>query len=56
MIAAMAFLGPGLTGIIILITDMMFAGAATAIAGAAAAVIITGMWFAVPWERRRTTE
>jgi hypothetical protein len=56
MIAAMAFLGLGLTGIIILITDMMFAGAATAIAGAAAAVIITGMWFAVPWERRRTTE
>ena len=54
MIAAMVFLGLGLTGITILITDIMFGGAAAAVTGAATAVIISGLWFALPWERRRT--
>lgn len=55
MIAAMVFLGLGLTGITTLITDIMFGGTAAALTGAATAVIISGLWFALPWERRRTT-
>jgi O-antigen/teichoic acid export membrane protein len=56
MIAAMVFLGIGLTGILILITHLMFGGTAAVIAGVAAAIIIAGLWFAVPWGRRRASE
>jgi hypothetical protein len=56
MIAAMVFLGLGLTGILILISDLMFGGAAAAVAGAVTAVIIAVLWFALPWGRRRATE
>jgi hypothetical protein len=53
MIAAMVFLGVGLTGILILITHLMFGGTAAVIAGVGAAVTIGGLWFALPWGRRR---
>ncbi|HEY2160404.1 MAG TPA: DUF6328 family protein, partial [Solirubrobacteraceae bacterium] len=53
MIVAMAFLATGLTGILVLITDMLFGGSAAIGAGAVATVVIGGVWFGVPLNRRR---
>jgi hypothetical protein len=52
-IAAMAFLGVGLTGILILIAHVIFGDAAAAVTGACAAAGLAILWFGVPLERRR---
>lgn len=52
MIVSMMFLGVGLTGILVLISDLIFGGTAAVVAGAAAGVTIAGLWFAVPLKRR----
>lgn len=52
MIAAMAFLGVGLAGILVLISDLVFGGVAAVAAGAAGVVTIAVLWFAVPLRRR----
>ena len=54
MIVAMAFLAVGLTGILVLISDLMFGGVAAGVAGLATALVIGGLWFAVPFNRRRS--
>lgn len=56
MIVAMVFLAVGLTGILVLISDMMFGGTAATVAGVIAAVAIAAVWFAVPLRRRWATE
>jgi hypothetical protein len=56
MIAGMVFLALGLTGILILISDIMFGGAAAAAAGVLAAVVLGALWFALPLTRRRHAE
>lgn len=53
MVTAMAVLGVGLTGIVVLISDMVFGGLAAVLAGGGAGILIAGMWFAVPLRRRR---
>ncbi len=52
MIVGMVFLAVGLTGILILISDLMFGGTAAAVAGAVAGIVLGGLWFAVPLSRR----
>jgi hypothetical protein len=56
MIMGMAFLAVGLTGILVLISDLMFGGTAAAVAGAIAAAVIGGLWFALPLRHRREAE
>jgi hypothetical protein len=56
MIVAMIFLALGLTGILVLISDLVFGGPAAAIAGVATAVVIGGLWFALPLAHRRQTQ
>jgi hypothetical protein len=53
MIVAMVFLAAGLTGILVLISEMMFGGVAAMAAGVLAGVGIGGVWFAIPLSRRR---
>jgi hypothetical protein len=55
VILAMAFLTVGLTGIFVLITDVLFGGVATPLVGTATFVYVAGVWFAVPLRRRRHT-
>ena len=52
-IVAVAFLSVGLTGIVVLIADVVFGGVAAAVAGVLAAVTVGGVWFALPLARRR---
>jgi hypothetical protein len=52
-IAAMAFLGVGLTGILILISHVMFGDAAAIVTGATAAAGLAILWFVLPLRRRR---
>ncbi len=52
-IAAMAFLTVGLTGILVLISDVVFGLATAIVVGSVAAVLVSGFWFAVPLRRRR---
>jgi hypothetical protein len=52
MIAGMAFLTAGMTGIFVLITDYVFGGVAAVIAGALTALAVSSIWFAVPLLRR----
>ena len=52
-IAAMAFLTVGLTGILVLISDVVFGLATAIVVGSVAAVLVSGLWFAVPLSRRR---
>jgi hypothetical protein len=51
-IAAMACLGPGLAGMVVLITDFLFGGVAAAVAGALTLGMVAGLWFVVPLRRR----
>jgi hypothetical protein len=51
-IAGMACLAVGLTGILVLITDLLYGGIATVIVGVLTATAIGGLWFAVPMRRR----
>ena len=52
-IAASIFLSVGLTGILVLISDVVFGGAATLIVGVVAGGSIATLWFLVPLNRRR---
>ena len=52
-IAASIFLSVGLTGIVVLISDVVFGGAATPIVGVVAGGSIATLWFLVPLNRRR---
>jgi hypothetical protein len=53
MIAAMMFLAFGFTGILIVITDVLFGGESAAIVGLLAVAGIGALWFALPLNRRR---
>jgi hypothetical protein len=53
-IIASAFLAVGLTGIFVLITDMVFGGAFPIIAGVVAGALLGGLWFAVPLRHLRS--
>jgi hypothetical protein len=48
-----AFLTVGLTGILVLISDVVFGGVMAALLGVGAAVGITSLWFVMPLNRRR---
>ena len=51
-ITAAGFLAAGITGIVVLMSDFLLGHAAAAAAGACAAVLTTGLWFALPlWKR-----
>ena len=52
-IAAMAFLGVGLTGILTLIAHVIFGDAAATVTGASAAAVLTIVWFVLPLRRGR---
>jgi O-antigen/teichoic acid export membrane protein len=56
LIVSMVFLALGLTGILILISDLMFGATAAAVCGAVAALALGGLWFALPVRRRRAAE
>ncbi len=53
-IVAMAFLTVGLTGIIVLISHVIFGGTTAAIVGACTALVVAGLWFGIPLLRRAT--
>ena len=52
-IVASIFLSVGLTGILVLISDVVFGGVVTPIAGVVAGVSIATLWFLVPLNRQR---
>ncbi|MDQ6779524.1 MAG: DUF6328 family protein, partial [Actinomycetota bacterium] len=56
MIVGMVFLAVGLTGILILISDLTFGGTAAVVAGVLAAAMLGALWFALPLNRRRRGE
>ncbi len=47
-IVAMAFLTVGLTGILVLISDVVFGLATAIVVGSVAVVLVSGLWFVVP--------
>ncbi len=47
-----AFLAVGLTGILVLISDVVIGGVGALIVGVLAAATVGGLWFALPWRRR----
>lgn len=51
-IAGLTFLALAMTGAIVLITDVLFGGIATAITGLAAATMFATLWYALPLRRR----
>ncbi len=53
-IIAAAFLGIGLTGILVLVANVVLGGIAPILVGAAAAVLVASMWFLVPFGRLRS--
>jgi O-antigen/teichoic acid export membrane protein len=53
LIVASVFLSVGLTGILVLITDFLFGGAAAAVVGTLTALSLATVWFAIPLQRRR---
>lgn len=48
MIIGMGFVGIGMAGIFVLISDFLFDGSAAAVAGCATALVIAVVWFALP--------
>ena len=52
-ILGVLFLSVGMTGILVLIADVIFGGVAAGVVGAAATLIIGGLWFGMPLRRRR---
>jgi hypothetical protein len=52
-IAAAGFLTVGLTGIMVLISHVIFGALAAIIVGACVAVVVSALWFAIPLARRR---
>ncbi len=53
LIAAMAFMSLGLTGILVLISNVVFGASAAIVAGILALAVVGVAWFAVPISRRR---
>lgn len=51
-IAGLSFLALAMTGAIVLITDVLFGGVATAITGTAAAAVFFTLWYVLPLRRR----
>ena len=51
-IAAVGFVALGLTGILVLLSDVVVGGPAPLIVGAVALLAVAGLWFAVPLVRR----
>jgi hypothetical protein len=51
-IVASVFLGVGLTGILVLISNVVFGTIAAVAVGIAAAIVVTCLWFALPLRRR----
>jgi uncharacterized membrane-anchored protein len=49
---AAAFIGVGLTGILVLVSNFVFGTVAAVIVGVTAAIVIIAVWFAVPLIRR----
>jgi hypothetical protein len=52
-IVGLGFLALAMTGIVLLITDVIFGGAATVVATTATAIVFTVLWYAMPIARRR---
>jgi Family of unknown function (DUF6328) len=52
-IIAGGFLAVGMTGILVLISDVVFGAATAGIVGVVAAVTLAGLWFAMPLRQRR---
>jgi hypothetical protein len=52
-IIAAAFLAVGMTGILVLISDVIFGGVTAAVVGAVTAAGVGALWFAMPLRRRR---
>lgn len=53
-VAAMVFLTVGLTGILALISDVVFGAVAAVVFGAGTAIFVSVLWFAIPLARRRS--
>jgi Family of unknown function (DUF6328) len=51
-IVGLAFLALAMTGIVLLITDVLFGGLATALATAATALVFAVLWYVMPFLRR----
>jgi hypothetical protein len=52
-ITAMVFMTLGMTGILMLIADVIFGGPTTAVVGVLAGLLVSGLWFGIPLNRRR---
>jgi hypothetical protein len=52
VILAMMFLAAGLTGILLLISDVVLGGPWGVVVGALTAVTLAGVWFGIPMSRR----
>jgi amino acid transporter len=55
-IAASVFLGVGLTGILVLISNFVFGGVLAVVVGPCAAGVVIVLWFAIPLKRRLDDE
>ena len=55
-IAGLGFLALAMTGIVLLITDVIFGGLATAIATTSTAIVFAVLWYGMPLARRRQLE
>jgi hypothetical protein len=51
-IVGLAFLALAMTGVVLLITDVLFGGLATALATAATAFVFAALWYVMPFLRR----
>jgi hypothetical protein len=51
-IAGLGFLALAMSGAIVLITDVLYGGVATALAGAGALAMFTSLWWLLPLQRR----
>ena len=52
-IVAGAFLAVGMSGILVLISDVLFGGVTAAVVGVLSALVVVWLWFAVPLRHRR---
>jgi O-antigen/teichoic acid export membrane protein len=52
-IVAMVFMTVGMTGILMLIADVVFGGASTLVIGVMAAAVVSVLWFGIPLNRLR---
>lgn len=52
-IAGVAFLAVGMTGILVLLTHVLFGSAAAVIVGGLTGLVVFSLWFALPLRRRR---